>query len=254
LAWPGVYGPDRPGRKDRRHVSSKSKTVVTEKVAEWERARDDGLAQEILENWTVEALLTHWLEHLSRPFVKQGTYEGYRAAVNVHLIPGIGRHRLHTLRPEHLERLYVSMLIDTTKSRAGRRVVPLPEAVLDLLRDHAKAQAVQRRTAAQLWVEEGRIFSDEIGRALNPRTDWDNWKKLLKAAGVRDGRLHDARHTAATVLLLLGVHERTIMSVLGRSTTVSRYAHVVAPIHSDVASRLDMLLWSSPNSQRAIEI
>ena len=62
------------GRKDRRHVSSKSKTVVTEKVAEWERARDDGLAQEIQENWTVEAWLTHWLEHLSRPFVKQSTY------------------------------------------------------------------------------------------------------------------------------------------------------------------------------------
>jgi|SRR5215211_3165367 integrase len=87
---------------------------------------------------------------------------------------------------------------------------------------------------------------------LNPRTDWDNWKKLLKAAGVRDGRLHDARHTAATVLLLLGVHERTIMSFLGWSTTamVSRYAHVVAPIHSDVANRLDVLLWSSPNSER----
>jgi integrase len=58
--------------------------------------------------------------------------------------------------------------VDTTKSRAGRRVVPLPEAVLDLLRDHAKAQAVQRRTAAQLWVDEGWIFCDEIGRALNP--------------------------------------------------------------------------------------
>jgi hypothetical protein len=48
------------------------------------------------------------------------------------------------------------------------------------------------------------------------------------------------------------VHERTIMSVLGWSTTamVSRYAHVVAPIHSDVASRLDVLLWSSPNSAK----
>ena len=55
------------------------------------------------------------------------------------------------------------------------------------------------------------------------------------------------------MLLLLGVHERTIMSVLGWSTTalVSRYAHVVAPIHSDVASRLDMLLWSSPNSAKS---
>jgi integrase len=77
-------------------------------------------------------------------------------------------------------------------------------------------------------------------------------RKLLEAAGVRDGRLRDERHTAATVLLLLGVHERTIMSVLGWSTTamVSRYAHVVAPIHSDVANRLDVLLWSSPHSGR----
>jgi hypothetical protein len=47
-----------------------------------------------------------------------------------------------------------------------------------------------------------------------------------------------------------GVHERTIMSVLGWSTTArgSRYAHVVTPIHGAVASRLDLLLWSSPNS------
>jgi integrase len=134
-------------------------------------------------------------------------------------------------------------------------MVPLPAAVLDLLRNHPEAQAVQRRTAAQLWVDEGWIC-DDIGRALNPRTDWDHWKKLLRAAGVRDGRLHDARHTAATVLLLLGVHQRTIMSVLGWSTTamVRRYAHVVAPIHSDVACRLDVLLWSSQIAQKAIEI
>jgi integrase len=67
---------------------------------------------------------------------------------------------------------------------------------------------------------------------------------------VRDGRLHDARHTAATVLLLLGVHERTIMSVLGWSTTamVSRYAHVIAPVQSDLATRLNQLLWSSHDS------
>lgn len=67
---------------------------------------------------------------------------------------------------------------------------------------------------------------------------------------MRDGRLHDARHTAATVLLLLGVHERAIMSILGWSSTamVSRYAHVVAPIHGEVASRLDGLLWDRPHS------
>lgn len=65
---------------------------------------------------------------------------------------------------------------------------------------------------------------------------------------MRDGRLHDARHTAATVLVLLGVHERTIMSVLGWSTTamVSRHAHVIAPMQTDLAARLDGLLWASP--------
>jgi integrase len=49
------------------------------------------------------------------------------------------------------------------------------------------------------------------------------------------------------VLLLLGVHERTIICIVGWSSTaiVSRYAHVIAPIHRDVAGRLDGLLWSS---------
>ena len=48
-------------------------------------------------------------------------------------------------------------------------------------------------------------------------TDWTDWKKLLNRAGVRDGRLNDARHTAATVLLLLGVPERAVMGVMGWS-------------------------------------
>lgn len=136
---------------------------------------------------------------------------------------------------------------DTTKTKAGKRFVPLPAAILDLLRAHAAAQAAERETAAQLWLHQGWIFATELGAPLNPRTDWDRWKQLLRSAGVRDGRLHEARHTAATVLLLLGVHERTIMSVLGWSTTamVSRYAHVIAPMQTDLATRLDKLLWLS---------
>jgi integrase len=91
------------------------------------------------------------------------------------------------------------------------------------------------------------MFADELGRAINPRTDWDRWKRLLTVADVRDGRLHDARHTAATMLLLLGVHERAIMSVLGWSTTAmaSRYTHVTGAVQADLAARLDALLWSS---------
>ena len=123
-------------------------------------------------------------------------------------------------------------------------------AILELLRTHAVDQAQEREKAAQLWLDEGWIFATETGAPINPRSDWDAWKRLLVEAGVRDGRLHDARHSAATVLLLLGVHERAIMSILGWSSTamVSRYAHVVAPIHGDIATRLDGLLWSGPEA------
>jgi integrase len=63
--------------------------------------------------------------------------------------------------------------------------------------------------------DNGWPFATPTGGPLNPRTDWTDWKKLLTGAGVRDGRLHDARHTAATVLLLLGVPERAVMGVMG---------------------------------------
>jgi integrase len=63
---------------------------------------------------------------------------------------------------------------------------------------------------------------------------------------VPDGRLHDARHTAATVLLVLGVPERTVMSVMGWSSTTmaARYQHVTDPIRRDVADRIGGLLWA----------
>lgn len=63
-----------------------------------------------------------------------------------------------------------------------------------------------------------------------------------------DRRLHDARHTAATALLLLGVPERTVMAVMGWSNTAmaARYQHVTDTIRRDVAHQVGGLLWRSP--------
>lgn len=58
-----------------------------------------------------------------------------------------------------------------------------------------------RSTAGQLWREGGWIFTSPTGEPIHFRTDNKHWKELLEEAGVRDVRLHDARHTAATVLL-----------------------------------------------------
>ncbi|MER7235147.1 site-specific integrase [Streptomyces olivaceus] len=135
----------------------------------------------------------------------------------------------------------------TTKSRAGRRAVGLPEQLVDLLRAHRAAQDAERDTAAEKWVAGGWVFADEHGRSPSHRRDWSEWKDLLTEANVRDGRLHDARHTAATVLLILGVPERAVMGLMGWSTTAmaARYQHMVDAVRSDVARQVDGLIWKS---------
>jgi integrase len=55
------------------------------------------------------------------------------------------------------------------------------------------------------------VFAQHNGRPIEPRVDYGRWKRLLKKAGVRDVRLHDAQHTAASLLLLQGVSPRMVI-------------------------------------------
>lgn len=69
----------------------------------------------------------------------------------------------------------------------------------------------------------------------------------MDAAGVREARLHDARHTAATVILILGVPDRTVMDMRGWSTLSmkARYVHVTDDIRRDVADQLNAHSWKT---------
>ena len=69
------------------------------------------------------------------------------------------------------------------------------------------------------------MFTQPNGKPIDPRRDRDEWKSILEEAGVREARLHDARHTAATVLLLLGVADRAVMDVMGWSTPRPRLTY-----------------------------
>lgn len=134
-----------------------------------------------------------------------------------------------------------------TKSKAGNRIIGLPDELVALLRRHQIEQDQERTKAAQLWQETDYVFTSLTGRPLNPRTDHRDWKLLVADAGVSERRLHDARHTAATVLLLLGVAERTVMGVMGWSNTAMavRYQHLTTTIRQDVAQRVGGLLWET---------
>jgi integrase len=86
---------------------------------------------------------------------------------------------------------------------------------LGLRQGEALGQTEQRLAAGTLWEDRDFVFCQKTGRPIDARRDWLDWKALLKAAGIRDARLHDARHTAATLLLQQGVPARVVMKSSG---------------------------------------
>lgn len=139
------------------------------------------------------------------------------------------------------------LVFDEPKSRAGRRSIMLPNGLRDALRSHRAAQLEERLAAGSEWQENGLLFAQVNGRPIDPGSDWKSWKALLALAGVRDARLHDARHTAATLLLQQGVPARVAMQILGHSQislTLGTYSHVVPELAQEAAERIDRVLWA----------
>jgi integrase len=141
------------------------------------------------------------------------------------------------------------LVITDPKSRAGRRVMNVPGPLLAALDEHRQAQEREREVAADLWHGGDWMFTQPNGKPVDPRIDHDEWKTLLKEAGVRDARLHDARHTAATMLLVLKVPTRAVMDVMGWSQTsmTTRYQHVPNELRAGIATQLGALLWEPPH-------
>ncbi|GID98034.1 tyrosine-type recombinase/integrase [Amorphoplanes digitatis] len=131
------------------------------------------------------------------------------------------------------------------KSRAGKRAVGIPAPLLKALREHRAAQEKEREAAGPLWERGDWVFTQPSGRPIDRGADQRAWKALLQAAGVRDARLHDARHTAATMLLVLGVPTRAVMEVMGWSqmSMTTRYQHVTAELVAGIAQQVEGLLW-----------
>ncbi|MBV7412334.1 site-specific integrase [Dermabacteraceae bacterium TAE3-ERU27] len=127
------------------------------------------------------------------------------------------------------------------KTVSSRRVQPLVEPVLSILREHC----ARFRPAA---ATHDLLFRREDGGPLYPSRDLKRWRWLLSEAGVsRNVRLHDARHTAATLMLEAGVELHVIQQILGHSSAAmtQHYSHVSLDLARAAMTRLAGSLASS---------
>lgn len=121
------------------------------------------------------------------------------------------------------------LIFGPVKSKKSNRDLPIFPELLPILRAHKKAQTSERLEAGTAWHDAGLVFCQKDGKPIDPSRDYQSWQALLKKAGVKKYRLHAARHSAATFLLLEGVDTRVVMELLGHSqmSVTARYQHVV---------------------------
>jgi len=132
------------------------------------------------------------------------------------------------------------------KTARSRRTISLPAPLVALLRTHRTRQLEERLAAGTMWLDHDLVFASVTGRPVDARADWHAFKAVLTRAGLRDVRLHDLRHTAASLLLLQGVSARVVMEILGHSQialTLNTYSHVAPELQTDALDRVGRALW-----------
>ena len=141
----------------------------------------------------------------------------------------------------------VGLVFEEPKTERSRRLLVLPDQLVKELRAHRNVQDRERAYAEDLWTEHGLVFTNQLGGPIDDRNDYREWTLLLRAAKVRHVRLHDGRHTAATLLLAEGVHPRVVMELLGHSqmrTTTDIYSHVLPALAREAADKMGAALLS----------
>lgn len=152
--------------------------------------------------------------------------------------------QLRKLR-EALTAVKTSLQVVEPKSTRSHRKIALPNVAVTALRAHRVRQLERRLAAGSAWTEQGFVFTTGIGTPIEPRRVTRDFKVLLKGAGLPAIRLHDLRHSCATLLLAEGVNPRVVMETLGHSQislTLNTYSHVLPAVRRDAAQRMDAVL------------
>jgi len=125
--------------------------------------------------------------------------------------------------------------------------VALTPSTARLLNERQEKQEVDRELLGIALDNEDLIFSDLEGKPLLPNTVTHAWIKLTRRIGLTGVRLHDARHTHASLLLKQGTHPKIVQERLGHSSiqiTLDTYSHVAPGLQEAAAAGFDQLLSS----------
>ncbi|MFI7588345.1 tyrosine-type recombinase/integrase [Spongisporangium articulatum] len=132
------------------------------------------------------------------------------------------------------------------KTNRGYRTLALDPMTVEALRSHLTRWRKERREVGH---HSPLLFCWPDGNALHPQTITDRFFKLSRSAGLPFIRLHDVRHSYATVALKAGVHPKIVSERLGHASvafTLQTYSHVVEGMDQEAAAEIASVILGSP--------
>lgn len=139
------------------------------------------------------------------------------------------------------------------KTKASRRAIALPQFVVDALKVHKVRQLEQRLQAGAKWKSLDLVFCTPTGDFYNVATLRNHFNVLLQQCNLPHMRIHDLRHSAATLLLYMGVPMKVVQEILGHSSitiTMDLYGHLLPGMQEDAMNKMDDLFGEKNKKER----
>ncbi len=132
------------------------------------------------------------------------------------------------------------------KTERSKRCIQLDTVTVAALRKHRAKQAEEQLAGGAEYRNTGYVFTCISGEFVHPDRFSQIFNDLVEKSGLPRIRLHDLRHTHATLALCAGVHPKVVSERLGHSTiamTMDTYSHAIPALEQEAAERVAALVF-----------
>ena len=128
------------------------------------------------------------------------------------------------------------------KSESGNRTIEMPASMVAILKKHWRKQLEYKLLFGSEYKDNNLVCSRPNGTPYIPGSYSNKFTEFLKANGLRQIRLHDLRHTNASLMLQYNVPAKVASQRLGHSSigiTLDLYSHVIGNLQTEAAEKID---------------
>ena len=140
------------------------------------------------------------------------------------------------------------VVVSEPKTARGRRSIALDPETVSVLKNQAARQLERQAEWQEGWTESGFLFTAEDGQHLNPEAVTRWFRQAVRKSMLPTIRLHDLRHTHATLALQAGVHPKVVSERLGHATvsiTLDTYSHAIPAMQEEAAALIAGLVFAA---------